>query len=161
MQTSASDFLRKLGGSPLASGSSLQGSAGSLDFAQLLAQARAGEVRSGIIARVAPQSNVELSDEQLARVSAAADLAEAHGVTRGAFLIDGQLVAMDVPTRTITGPITSKPTSVVEGIDALVTVASKGAVGAAATITPPTVAPQQPMNPSLLDVLARVAQPRA
>lgn len=154
--TQATDMLRALGGNMLRGSGPTLGQSGSLDFAQLLQQARAGEISSGMQVRVAQGSGVELSSEQLSRLSAAADLAEAHGASRAAFVIDGKLVAMDVPTRMVTGAIDASSTGVVEGIDALVTVAAKDAKGAAGVVQPPhALGTQQPMNSSLLDALAR------
>lgn len=154
--TQATDMLRALGGNQLAASAKTLGASGSIDFAQLLEQARAGEIASGLPVRVALGAGVELNNEQLGRLSAAADLAEAHGAARAAFMIDGQVVAMDVATRTVTGAITANETSVVQGIDAIVTVAAKDAKGAAGVIEPPSAfGSQQPMNASLLDALAR------
>lgn len=156
--TQATDMLRALGGNQLSAGATTMGASGSIDFAQLLAQARAGEIASGLAVRVAPGAGVELSGEQLGRLNAAADLAEAHGAARAAFMIDGKVVAMDVATRTVTGAITAHETGVVQGIDAIVTVADKDAKGAAGVIEPPSaLGATQPMNASLLDALARRA----
>jgi hypothetical protein len=156
--TQATDMLRALGGNQLSASAKTLGASGSIDFAQLLEQARAGEIASGLPVRVAPGAGVELNSEQLGRLSAAADMAEAHGAARAAFMIDGQVVAMDVATRTVTGTITANETSVVQGIDAIVTVAAKDAKGAAGVIEPPSAfGSHQPMNVSLLDALARRA----
>jgi hypothetical protein len=156
MTTQATEMLRALGGNMLRGSGATLGQSGSLDFAQLLEQARAGEIASGVAVRVAQGANVELSSEQLSRLGAAADLAEAHGAARAAFVIDGKLIAMDVPTRTVTGTIDATATGVVNGIDALVTVAAKDAKGAAGLVQPPSaLGAQQPMNASLLDALAR------
>lgn len=158
MTTQATDMLRALGGNQLASSAKTLGASGSVDFAQLLEQARAGEIASGLPVRVAPGAGVELSSEQLGRLSGAADLAEAHGAARAAFMIDGKMITMDVASRTVTGTITAAETSVVQGIDAIVTVAGKDAKGAVGVIEPPSaMGAFQPMNASLMDALARRA----
>ena len=166
MTTQSADMLRALGGNMLhAHASSANGhgasALGSLDFVTLLNQARAGEVKSGLSVRVANGANVELTPEQLGRLSAAADLAEAHGSSRGAFMIDGKVIAMDVPTRTVTGEIQAHRTGIVDGIDAIVTVAAKDAKDATGTIQPPSaMSSQQPMNTSLLDALSQQSDTR-
>jgi hypothetical protein len=63
---------------------------------------------------------------------------------------------MDVASRMVTGTITAAETGVVQGIDAIVTVAAKDAKGAAGVIEPPSaMGAFQPMNASLMDALAR------
>jgi hypothetical protein len=152
MQTSPTDFLRALGHNKLSSGAAVQSGSNGLDFAQLLSQARAGQIQSNIPVRAAQGSGVELSESQLARLGKAADLAEANGATRAAFIIDGKVVSMDVPTRTITGSIDATTTKVIDGIDAVVSVAEPGSRGPAATISPPL---NPTTNLSLLNALSQ------
>lgn len=115
------DLLRALGGSR-GGGAAGQAGPGAPSFDQLLRSARSGSLSSGLPVKLAQGANVELSQEQLSRLAQAADLAESRGVSRGVFLIDGMAITMDVPVRTVTGRIPSDATSVVDSIDAVVSV---------------------------------------
>ena len=72
-------------------------------FADLLAKARDGNLASGLPVTIAKGAGVELNAEQLSRVGAAADRAQAAGADRAVVLIDGAAVKLDVATRNITG----------------------------------------------------------
>lgn len=94
-------------------------------FDELLNKARAGEISSGVPVRVTRESGVALSESQLARIAVAADKAEAEGAARAIVLIDGQVLSLDVPTRTITGAVDPSKTQVQAGHDAVITVAAE------------------------------------
>ncbi len=96
-------------------------------FDELLGKARAGEIASGVPIRVTKESGVTLNDSQRARLAVAADKAEAEGVGRAVVLIDGQVLSLDVPTRTITGAVDPGKTQVQAGHDAVITVAAESA----------------------------------
>jgi hypothetical protein len=119
-------------------------------FDQLLQQAQTGQVSSGIPIRVARQAGVDLSPSQLTRLADAADRAEATGASRALVMIDGMVLTMDVPQRTITGQADLSSTKVLNGVDAVVTVA------AASGDLPNQAPPINPstMNASLLKILA-------
>lgn len=128
----------------------------SQDFASLLQRARAGDVPSGLDVRLPRDMPVELTTEQLARLRTAADRAEAHGSSQALFALDGMLLRMDVPTRTVTSVVDPDATPVVDGIDAFVRVPSAHSPGTVAQVTPITgELAQLPLNASVLDVLAR------
>jgi hypothetical protein len=162
MTIDANALLRTLGGIsgpglPSASGLAKTGgtdAGAGLDFAKLLTKARAGEIHSGIKVSAVRDANVQLTDDQLSRLSAAADLAEANGIGRGLFLIDGKHVVMDVGSRQVLGEVSPAQAGVVEGVDGVVNVpaASDSSLAGAATIAPGTgLAPMS--NPSLLQAL--------
>ncbi len=130
----------------------LQQLASSDTFQSILEKARAGEVTSGIRVSAPQGSGIALTQDQVTRLSAAADIAEAHGAGRAVFLIDGQALRMDVGTRTIIGPVDASQTGVLTDIDAIVNVAPTGAAQAASLIQPP--AAQSGMNLSLLRALS-------
>ncbi len=78
-------------------------------FEELLAQAQRGEVLSGRSVTVAFESTTALNEQQLARVSAAADLAEASGAQRALMLIDGRGLVLDVASRALSGELSGGP----------------------------------------------------
>lgn len=109
-------------------GSMLSGSAGAsprndaADFSELLERARAGEVTTGAPVRTAQGLDLSLSDEQLARISAAADKAESQGAHRAVVLIDGMALKIDIATRTITDRVQASSAGLLTDIDAVVSV---------------------------------------
>lgn len=121
--------------------------AGSIDFARLLEQAQAAELESGRAVTVARGVEVALSEDQLGRIAAAADRAEAAGAITAAVLIDGEALVMDVAARTITGRLDMGAGEAFYGVD---TVVSAAPVGEAPVAGPPAALH---MNPSLLEAL--------
>jgi hypothetical protein len=119
-------------------------------FDQLLQQAQTGQIQSGIPIRVARQAGLDLSPSQLTRLADAADRAEAAGASRALVMIDGMVLMMDVPQRTITGQADLSSTKVLNGVDAVVTVAAEA--GNLPNQAPPISA--STMNASLLKILA-------
>jgi len=91
-----------------------------LDFQSLLAKAKSGTISSGLPVTVSPEAGIELTDEQLGRVAAAADLAQASGASRALVLIDGKAVKLDVGVRTVTGVADMESGKPITGIDAVV-----------------------------------------
>lgn len=120
-------------------------------FAAALEKARAGDVRSGIPVRVADGLPLELTADQLERLGAAADRAEAHGASRALVLIDSMALTVDVATRTITGTVDLAGVTAVAGIDAVIT-APGGASAPLPVVAPP--APGPGVNASLNRVLS-------
>lgn len=93
--------------------------AGTTPFADLLRQARDGGLVSSIpvtIAGDAESAGVRLGEDQLARLSLAADKLETAGVRTALVSIDGQKLVLDVHARRITGPAQSED-GIVAGID--------------------------------------------
>jgi hypothetical protein len=136
MTDTSSDLLKMLGGSGSAarvrpaSANDRVGAAEltrSGSFAQLLAAARAGEIKSDVPVQIHRQAGVELSPEQIERLNVACDMAQAAGATRALVKIDGMNLVLDVGGRTVTSKVDVKPGEVVTGIDALIEVpAGKG-----------------------------------
>ncbi|HYF14959.1 MAG TPA: hypothetical protein VD971_07810 [Phycisphaerales bacterium] len=121
-------------------------------FARILERARTGELRSGAPVRIVSGAGVTLTSEQLERLSAAADRAEAHGAGRAAFLIDGRCVVMDVGVRRVLGAMDLSGEGVLGEIDAVVAVPAPAADGEA-VLAPPGLSGRG-MNEALLRVLA-------
>lgn len=70
-------------------------------FEDLLAQALNGTVRSERDVRCACELQPPLDSSQLARLSAAADRAEAMGATRALMMIDGRGLEVDIAARAV------------------------------------------------------------
>lgn len=77
--------------------------AGEAAFSKLLDQARSGELSSHKVVSVDDDAKVELSDQELARLSLAADKAEAEGVRTALVIFDDKQVLLDVSARKVTG----------------------------------------------------------
>jgi len=123
-------------------------------FADLLAKAQAGEVSSHVPVTVANGAGVSLSDEQLRRLSIAADRAEASGVSRALVLIDGMALRLDVGVRQVTGRVELGPGAALAGVDGVVR--APEAAPAGTMEVPIAQAPGvSSMNATLLRALAR------
>ena len=91
-------------------------------FTQLLQKAQAGELSSArpvTVSSDALRAGVQLSPDQLAVLSAAADKAEAAGLRTALVLIGEQAVTLDVGNRTILGPADASG-GVLGGIDGVI-----------------------------------------
>lgn len=95
-------------------------------FGELLGKARSGSISSGLPVKVAPGVELPLNSEQLTRIAAAADRAEASGASRALVVIDGLQLRLDVGVRTITGYAQPGELGVLTGIDAIVHVPPAG-----------------------------------
>lgn len=105
----------------------------SLDFEAMLKRVKAEGFHSGLGVTIAPEAGVQLSDDQLQRVAAAADVAQAHGVNRALVTIDGMNLMLDVGVRSITGKVDIQPGVPVTGVDAVMRVPdSASSAGSAA-----------------------------
>jgi hypothetical protein len=89
-------------------------------FAELLDKAKSGEFGSNLDVSIARGVDVELSDEQLARLAVAADQAQARGASNAVVLIDGQALSFDVMSRKVTGVVPIGEAGVYEGYDAII-----------------------------------------
>jgi hypothetical protein len=160
MTSTGTDLLRLLGAQAvpgLAPVSQANASApGSLDFAKILSQAKAGQLSSGREVTIARSAGVNLSDDQMKRLSAAADLAESQGATRALVMIDGMTLKLDVAMREVTGSVNLKASGVLTGIDAVIDVP-----GEAGQKAQPTTLPASFNNSSLLSILAKHVNPAA
>ncbi len=154
MTTDASLFLRQLGQAAPAArvAGAPQGPAVQAgEFADLLQSARDGTLVSNRPVTVAQNAKLTLSDDQLARLSLAADRAEASGLRRALVTIDEQRVVLDVQNRTVE-PATSE-NGVLEGIDGVIDLA--GALIPESEKTFTVQPPAHLENPSLARLLAR------
>lgn len=124
---------------------------GAPDFASLLRQARSGAISSGKPVTISESVGVRLSEQQLARLAQAADVAEASGATRALVLMDGMAIKLDVGVRTVLGAGAFDAESVMTGFDAIVRVPEEGA---ASMQKAPTL-PAGLQNASLLNMLSR------
>lgn len=134
----------------------------SLDFEAMLRRVKAEGFQSGLGVSIAPEAGVELSDEQMQRVAAATDLAQAHGASRALVSIDGLNLVVDVNVRRIAAKVDLQPGLPLTGIDAVVKVPDSGAGVAAgggkpAAIGSPLSSSLPLTNPSLLAALSRAS----
>jgi hypothetical protein len=95
-------------------------------FKELLDKAKAGQVPSGIEARLADGVSINLSPEQMKRLTIAGDKAEAAGASRAMILMDGLAFTMDVGTRTITRAVKASGLGVVGDVDAVISADAPG-----------------------------------
>ena len=119
------DLLKKLGSGVVPTGESSparlgRAQIGSAGFSDLLKAATGGKIESGRAVEVEKESDLELSEEQLSRLGAAADKAELAGASKVLVEIDGQWLKLDVGTRKIARASEMKAGEVVTGIDAVV-----------------------------------------
>lgn len=121
-------------------------------FDELLARARAGEFTSGLPVTVARHLNLNLNEEQLARLAIAADRAQAAGAQSALVRLDGQWLRLDIPSRTVVARADVNERDVLTGIDAVLAAPESRA---SATPVSHARAPGSPGNPSLLEILAR------
>ena len=125
--------LGENGGTP-AGGAAANIEAG--QFAELLKQAQSGELASSRPVTIENDCGVKLSDDQLAKVSLAADKAEVAGIRSAVVFIDGQALKLDVANRTVTGPA-DLSSGVLSGIDGVINLSpALFAKSNAATIVP-------------------------
>lgn len=148
MGTDAGALLKSLGGARAAAArgagsvrggggaGAVEGTGGTAPpggFERLLAGARRGEGATGLAVANPRGAGVTLSAGQLQRLSAAADKAEAAGVTQALVLIDGQALRLDVQGRRVLGAADTAA-AVVTGIDGVVTVPGEAEGGGGATV---------------------------
>jgi hypothetical protein len=156
-----SDLLRLLGAAAPAQarpagGPQRPGMAGA-DFAMLLERASKGELSTGRPVTVAKGAGLKLSEEQLRRIAAAADRAEAIGASRALVLIDGKAITLDIASREVTGQVDPSAGSLLNGVDAVIGVPAPATLqGAGATPASILPLPRQGAigNPSLLRALS-------
>ena len=87
---------------------------GASAFAELLAQARSGKLSSSLPVTIDPSSDVQLSEEQLGRLSLAADRLEAAGVRTALVVLDGRKLILDVHQRSVRPAADS---ALIDGVD--------------------------------------------
>lgn len=117
-------------------------------FDDLLRRADLGAISSGLRVKVDKEAGVELSEAEVAALSAAADRAAAAGMRRALVMLDGKSVVLDVGSRTVTGKAEFSG-GVLAGIDGVINLATAGGAGggAAAAILPvPSAGPSTLLN---------------
>ena len=165
MKISADQLLRQLAssGSLAGLGAASQSPAATTleqsSFADLLNQARDGTLLTKQPVTVQPGAGISLTSDQLARVSLAADQAEASGVRNALVMMDGQQFVLDVRARQIVGAPQGKP-GITAGVDGVINLGNSGASAQTGTapaaqpagaIAPPQAVPGQ--NASLARLL--------
>lgn len=94
-------------------------------FDQLLSLVSDGTMRSGRPVTIDFEPAEEINDEQLERLSSAADLAESAGAQRALMLIDGRGIVLDVFGRRLVNEIAQPEQDQVVPLDAAVYVAGE------------------------------------
>lgn len=131
---------------------------GDASFASLLRKAEMGEVSSGREVTVGKGVDLKLDKEQLARLSAVADRAEASGALNLMVMMDGKAMKLDVQSRTITAVSDPASGQVITGVDAVVTVPGSGD---APTAGAPPILPYPRAAGGLNPSLAKAITPAA
>ena len=77
-------------------------------FADILSRAQSGDpTATGLPVTLGRGADIELTQEQLARLADAADRAESQGAQTAVVMLDGRALELDVTLRQITGEVTS------------------------------------------------------
>lgn len=124
---------------------------GSASFGDLLARAQGIQTHRPV--SVGREVTANLSAEQLARVAAATDQAEASGAVKALVLIDGQALTIDVQNRQIVSAVSAIVPCVLTGIDTMVI--APGETGESASGVGPPTPSMAELNPSLVRALAK------
>lgn len=89
-------------------------------FDSLLRKAERGEAASGRPVDLAKGADFTLSEDQLERLTHAADRAEAAGLSQVVVMMDGEAYRMDVLMRRVTERVDPSEAGVLSGIDGVV-----------------------------------------
>jgi len=103
------------------------GDLASLDFEALLEKAKSGGFASGTPVVVGAGVEVDLSTEQLERITLAADRAAAQGARSAVVLVDGLALKVDVESRRIEAAVDAGAEGLLTGVDTVVTAPPGGA----------------------------------
>jgi hypothetical protein len=129
------------------------------DFANMLSQAQRGELRTGLDVAISPALDLNLTAEQKAALSAAADQAESAGATQSLVVFDRMALVLDVTARQVVDIADLSQPGVLAGIDSVI---RAGDTNPESAPSPTTLTPPQGVgNASLLDALARIGQQRS
>jgi hypothetical protein len=93
-------------------------------FDELLSLVSSGALHSGRPVQGAAGLNIALTNDQLDRLAAAADVAEAAGAARALMLIDGRSLVMEVKERAIVQEVVADDSMRAITVDAAVRIAS-------------------------------------
>jgi len=97
-------------------------------FAELLSRAKEGSLETGLPVAVAEGSGLELSADQLERLSKVVDRAHGAGATRLVVMMDGMTLDVDVLSRRVLGRADLDDGRVLTGVDGIVRIEGTGAV---------------------------------
>ncbi len=89
-------------------------------FDELLTLAAKGSLSSGRQVQSGFDPARELSPSELARLSKAADLAEASGARRALLLMEGRGLVLDVASRLLTAELSDDPSAPIANVDAAI-----------------------------------------
>jgi len=149
------DLLRALGGTPPAGRVRPAPAQGLGDFGAMLESARRGELASEPV-RVEPGTGIELSDEQLGVIGAAADRAAAAGASKALVVLDGVGYVVDMLTRSVTQAFDLAAGEVAVDVDAVIKAGQP-----AGDETAPVTGPWSPAPPSIARALRGERPPGA
>lgn len=141
MSVDGAMLLKRLAGaatplSAAAAGATRAVAGGAEAFAALLDRAGRGEVESGLKVTVSPRCDLRLNEEQLTRLSRAADEAESAGMVTAVAVIDGMALHLDVQARVVTGRLDASQRSAGH-VDGVVYVPAEGESGPAPAVPVP------------------------
>lgn len=161
MNIDASQLLKLLGSAtPKLSGQTpgAEASPSQAAFDELLAKAKSGELSSSRLVEVDEDAGLELTSEQVALLSVAADRAEAQGLRHALVIMDDAQVLLDVGARRVTGRAALDPTdgqpAILPGVDGVINVSSRlKSEPAPARIGPPSAGLNSPALSNLLEQL--------
>lgn len=148
MVTAAAQLLKMLGSAiPKVTGATpsaapVDKSVSKQAFEDLLNKARSGELSSSRLVEVDESAGVELTAEQIAVLSAAADRAEAEGLRQALVILDDVQLVLDVGARRITGraslDASNGQPAILQGVDGVINLSTKlRAEPAPARVGPP------------------------
>ncbi len=124
-----------------------------VSFEELLELAKSGEIASGQGVEIQPDLGLELTNDQLARLSEAADRAMASGATDVIVTLDGMALRLDVQARRIVGVVDLDRQRELIGIDGFISASP------VAEVNTPVAGPgvgTLPESPSLLQALSQI-----
>lgn len=137
------------------SGQSASSAVQGQSFADLLAGKASGKLLSGRGVSVRPETGIELSADQLARVGNAMDQAEAAGAQHALIMIDGMALKVDVGVRQVVEKVDMQKPAVTSGVDTVIQ-AGDHTAGAQKTAMPPSG-----FHPNLAKILGGASEAAA
>jgi hypothetical protein len=128
-------------------------------FGELLALVADGEVRSQCPVSLDFEPRTPVSDDQLGRMSGAADMAAAHGAEKALMLIDGRGLVLDVTGRTLIAELGERDDDPIVALDAAVFIADGAAAQRVVGCPGPGLAPRAVAEQIARAFAARMAAP--
>lgn len=173
MNVRAADLLKLLGSGIRPDGPThgRAAAAPAVDFQELLRGAQAGELTSGRLVAAGSDFHGSLTSSQIARLSSAADAAEAAGAKRLLAVVDNRSLIVDIASREVVAELTpgeDQPGTILTDIDAAVSLApdvfslagaSLTGAGSASDDSAPPVTLPFPTSTNANELLRQLAQP--